>query len=67
MFSVGFMLQFTAGVDFNGSFYATMYLYYVFLQMLIGNISCFNLYLRHFMRKTYIIMFLFTGLQRALK
>lgn len=25
MFSVGFMLQFTAGVDFNGTFYATMY------------------------------------------
>lgn len=38
MFSVGFMLQFTAGVDFNGTFYATMYNIMFFLTVNMGDI-----------------------------
>lgn len=43
MFSVGFMLQFTAGMDFNGSFDATMYYIMFFLTVNMGHI-CFNSY-----------------------
>lgn len=41
MCSVGFMLQFAAGVDFNGSFYPTMYYVMLCLFYCKGEIFLF--------------------------